>query len=308
MKYQETILNRKKLNNINQTSNKEKEKVLLVKFNGQNNCFNCIDTSFNIEISNKMVRDNYLRISSIYIDKIKENREKKENEKSSFYYKENNNLIQKELNKENFMEYINENIISNSKANIDIINLYIISGDSNIIDTHYISVEDILGFEPEIKNEGINTCKMLYFMQYLHQAQLIYYLFNKINNNETIDIVLLINYTNISGYQICLYKDGEISLKVDNLININKNESLEVNMGIISDKIKEFGKDNKIEILIAENIDENEETINAVKIGDELMKKLGMNMEEEGNLKVIYLNKDFNKKVSLNSHIFYLDE
>ena len=38
------------------------------------------------------------------------------------------------------------------------------------------------------------------------------------------------------------------------------------------------------------------------------MKKLGMNMEEEGNLKVIYLNKDFNKEVSLNSHIFYLDE
>jgi hypothetical protein len=255
-----------------------------------------------------MVRDNYLRISSIYIDKINENSENKENEKSFFYYKENNKLIQKELNKENFMEYINENIISNSKANIDIINLYIISGNSDIIDTHYISVEDILGFEPEIKNEGINTCKILYFMQYLHQAQLIYYLFNKINNSETIDIVLLINYINISGYQICLYKDGEIFLKVDNLIGINKNESLEVNMGIISEKIKEFGKDNKIEILIAENIDENDDTINAVKIGDELMKKLGMNMEEEGNLKVIYLNKDFNKEVGLNSHIFYLDE
>jgi hypothetical protein len=308
MKYQETILNSKKLNNLNASSNKEKEKILLVKFNGQNNCFNCIDTSFNIEISNKMVRDNYLRISSIYIDKINESSENKENEKSFFYYKENNKLIQKELNKENFMEYINENIISNSKANIDIINLYIISGNSNIIDTHYISVEDILGFEPEIKNEGINTCKLLYFMQYLHQAQLIYYLFNKINNNETIDIVLLVNYTTISGYQICLYKDGEIFLKVDNLIGIDKNESLEVNMGIISDKIKEFGKDNKIEILIAENIEENDETINAVKIGDELMKKLGMNMEEEGNLKVIYLNKDFNKEVSLNSHIFYLDE
>ena len=308
MKYQETILNSKKLNNLNTPSNKEKEKILLVKFNGQNNCFNCTDTSFNIEISNKMVRDNYLRISSIYIDKINENSENKENEKSFFYYKENNKLIKKELNKENFMEYINGNIISNSKANIDIINLYIISGDSNIIDTHYISVEDILGFEPEIKNEGINSCKILYFMQYLHQAQLIYYLFNKINNSETIDIVLLINYTKISGYQICLYKDGEIFLKPDNLVGINKNESLEVNMGIISDKIKEFGKDNKIEILIAENIDENSEAINAVKIGDELMKKLGMNMEEEGNLKVIYLNKDFNKEVSLNSHIFYLDE
>ena len=126
MKYQETILNSKKLNNLNTSSNKEKEKILLVKFNGQNNCFNCIDTSFNIEISNKMVRDNYLRISSIYIDKINENSENKENEKSFFYYKENSKLIQKELNKENFMEYINENIISNSKANIDIINFQVI--------------------------------------------------------------------------------------------------------------------------------------------------------------------------------------
>jgi len=79
-------------------------------------------------------------------------------------------------------------------------------------------------------------------------------------------------------------------------------------MGIISDKIKEFGKDNKIEILIAENIDENGQNINAVKNGDELMKKFGMNMEEEGNLKVIYLNKDFNKEVSLNNYIFCLDE
>jgi hypothetical protein len=36
MKYQETILNSKKLKNLNVSSNKEKEKILLVKFNGQN--------------------------------------------------------------------------------------------------------------------------------------------------------------------------------------------------------------------------------------------------------------------------------
>ena len=61
MKYQEIILNRKKLNN-NSASNDNKEKIFLVKFNGQNNSFNCNDTSLNIEISNKMVRDNYLKI------------------------------------------------------------------------------------------------------------------------------------------------------------------------------------------------------------------------------------------------------
>ena len=299
MKYQETILNSKKLNNINSTNIQTKEKIFLVKFNGQNNSFNCLDTNLNIEISNKMVRDNYLKISSIFIDK------NAENEKSYFYYKNNDKLIQNELTQENFMNYINESIVTNSKANIDIVNLYIISGDSNIIDTHYISIEDILGFEPEIKNEN-NNCKILFFMQYLHQAELIYSLFNSINNDEKIDIALLVNYNKFSGYQIGLYKEGEIFLKIENL-DINKNESLEKNMETLAGKIKEFGNEKKIEILIAENIDEEDE-INSVKIGDELMKKLGMNMEEKDNLNVQYLNKNFNKEVSLNSHIFYLDE
>ena len=299
MKYQETILNSKKLNNINSTNIQTKEKIFLVKFNGQNNSFNCLDTNLNIEISNKMVRDNYLKISSIFIDK------NAENEKSYFYYKNNDKLIQNELTQENFMNYINESIVTKSKANIDIVNLYIISGDSNINDTHYISIEDILGFEPEIKNEN-NNCKILFFMQYLHQAELIYSLFNSINNDEKIDIALLVNYNKFSGYQIGLYKEGEIFLKIENL-DINKNESLEKNMETLAGKIKEFGNEKKIEILIAENIDEEDE-INSVKIGDELMKKLGMNMEEKDNLNVQYLNKNFNKEVSLNSHIFYLDE
>ena len=299
MKYQETILNSKKLNNINSTNIQTKEKIFLVKFNGQNNSFNCLDTNLNIEISNKMVRDNYLKISSIFIDK------NAENEKSYFYYKNNDKLIQNELTQDNFMNYINESIVTKSKANIDIVNLYIISGDSNINDTHYISIEDILGFEPEIKNEN-NNCKILFFMQYLHQAELIYSLFNSINNDEKIDIALLVNYNKFSGYQIGLYKEGEIFLKIENL-DINKNESLEKNMETLAGKIKEFGNEKKIEILIAENIDEEDE-INSVKIGDELMKKLGMNMEEKDNLNVQYLNKNFNKEVSLNSHIFYLDE
>ena len=302
MKYQEIIRYSKTLNNsINSKVNNEKEKIFLIKFNGQNNSFNCIDTNLNIEISNKMVRDNYLKISSIYIDK------KKENEISYFYAYNNNKLIKNDLTKENFINYIKDNIISISKANIDIINLYIITGNSNIVDTHYISIEEMLGFEPEIKNEN-NSCKILFFMQYLHQAQLIYSLFNKINNNEKFDIVLLVNYTSFSGYQICLYNDGEIFLKMDNLSKINKNESLDKNMDILADKIKELGSERKIEILIAENIDEEDKDINAINIGDELMKKLGMSMEEKGNIKVTYLNKEYNKKVALNSHIFYLDE
>ena len=301
MKYHETIRNSKRLNNINSKSNNDKEKIFLVKFNGQNNSFNCIDTTLNIEISNKMARDNYLKISSIYIDKNKENKI------SYFYAKKDDKFIKIELNKENFMKYIYENIIPNSNANIDIINLYIISENSNIIDTHYISIEEMLGFEPEINHDN-NNCKILFFMQYMHQAQLIYSLFERINNEEKLDRALLINYTSFSGYQLALYKDGEIFLKLDNLLEVNKNESLEKNMGLIADKIKELGKENKIEILIAENIDDEDKEINAEKIGDELIKKLGMNMEEEGNIKVTYLNTDFNKKVNLSSHIFYLDE
>jgi hypothetical protein len=314
MKYKEIIYNRKTMSTINYNNypteigigDIPQKKIFLVKFNGENNSFNCSDTTLNIEISNKMVRDNYLKISSIYIDIGKTE------EKSYFYVQANNEkngLIKYELNKDNFMKYINEEIINKSKVNIDIINLYIITNNLNIIDNHYISIEEILGFEPDINSDELNNnhCKILFFLQYLHQAQMLYYLFNKISNNEKIETVILISYNTFSGYQICLYKNCEIFLKIKNW-EIKKEESLKENMSLIAEKIKEFGKEEKIEILIGENINSEDKEINAEKIGDELIKKLGMNLEEEGNLKVIYLNKDFNKEVNLNSHIFYLDE
>ena len=315
MKYQEIIYKRKKTTQINYNNyqNKagildqiKKEKIFLVKFNGDNNSFNCSDTTLNIEISNKMGKDNYLKISTIFINIDKEKN------KSCFYAIENNSnnkLMKYELNKNNFMQYINENIISKSKVNIDIINLYIITENENIIDSHYISIEDILGFEPEIKTEELNNnhCKLLFFLQYFHQAQLIYYLFNKINNDEKFENVILISYNSYSGYQICLYKNGEIFIKIEN-IELNREKSLENNLNLIAKKIKEISKEEKIEILIGENINEFDKEMNTEKIGDELIKILGMNLEEEGNLKVVYLNKDFNKEVNLNSHIFYLDE
>ena len=77
-------------------------------------------------------------------------------------------------------------------------------------------------------------------------------------------------------------------------------------MEIIADKIKEFGKENNIEILITENIDVEDKEMTAQKIGEQLIKNLDINKEDEGNMKVIYLNQDFNKEVSLNSHIFYI--
>ena len=136
---------------------------------------------------------------------------------------------------------------------------------------------------------------------------MLYYLFSKINNEEKFQNVILVNYNSFSGYQICVYKNGEIFLKMND-IELNKEETLKSNMALIAKKIKEINTEEKIEILIGENIDENDKEMNAEKVGDELIKKLGMSLEEEGNLKVVYLNKDFNNEVNLNSHIFYLNE
>ena len=302
MKYKEIINKRKNMTKINYV-NYQFDKIFSVKFNGENNAFNCSDTTLNIEISNKMGRDNYLKISSIYLDI------KKQKEQSCFYVIENNNFIKYDLNKSNFMKYINESILEKSKVNIDIINLYIITDNENIEDTHYMSIEDILGFEPEINLDELNNkyCKVLFFLQYFHQAQMLYYLFNKKNNEEIYQNVFLISYNTYSGYQICIYRNEEIYLKMEG-IEIKKEESLKNNMALIAKKIKEINNDEKIEILIGENINENDTEMNAEKIGDELIKKMGMNLEEEGNLKVVYLNKDFNNEVNLNSHIFYLNE
>ena len=302
MKYKEIINKRKQMTKINYNTY-QFEKIFLVKFNGENNSYNCSDTTLNIEISNKMGRDNYLKISTIYLNISKEK------EQSCFYVLENNNFIKYDLNKNNFMKYINENILEKSKVNIDIINLYLITNNENIEDTHYMSIEDILGFEPEINLDELNNkyCKVLFFLQYFHQAQMLYYLFSKINNEEKFQNVILVNYNSLSGYQICIYKNGEIFLKMND-IELNKEETLKSNMALIAKKIKEINTEEKIEILIGENIDENDKEMNAEKVGDELIKKLGMSLEEEGNLKVVYLNKDFNNEVNLNSHIFYLNE
>ena len=302
MKYKEIINKRKQMTKINYNTY-QFEKIFLVKFNGENNSYNCSDTTLNIEISNKMGRDNYLKISTIYLNISKEK------EQSCFYVLENNGFIKYDLNKNNFMKYINENILEKSKVNIDIINLYLITNNENIEDTHYMSIEDILGFEPEINLDELNNkyCKVLFFLQYFHQAQMLYYLFSKINNEEKFQNVILVNYNSFSGYQICVYKNGEIFLKMND-IELNKEETLKSNMALIAKKIKEINTEEKIEILIGENIDENDKEMNAEKVGDELIKKLGMSLEEEGNLKVVYLNKDFNNEVNLNSHIFYLNE
>ena len=308
LKYQETIYNSKNFINeesIRTKNEKNKENtgknMFLVKFNGQNRAYNCIDVMKNIETSNKMIVDNFISISSIFIEKNKD--------KSYFYYNKKG-LIKNELTKGNFENFVKNNILNTSNAKIDLVNLYIISGDSNIIDNHYITIEEILGFVPDIKTESTNdynNYKILFFMQYLHQAQLIYALYKNICNKESYDIVLLINYTKYGGYQICLYKDGEILINPKGFITINKQESLDKNIDVICEEIKKFGNKRRIDILITESIDEEEKEFDANKVSELINKNLNISEENEDNYKIKIMNKEFNNEVSCNSHIFYLE-
>ena len=313
LKYQETIFNRKNFNteeSLRTKNEKIKENSLkntfLIKFNGQNRAFNCSEVMQNIETSNKMVEDNFISINSIFIEKNNDN-------KTSYFYCYNNNggMNKLELNKEIFLNYIKENILNKSKATIDLVNLYIISGDSNIIDNHYIEIEKILGFIPDIKvdesNDNNNNYKILFFLQYLHQAQLIYSLFKNVCNKESYDIVLSINYTKYGGYQICLYKDGEIFINPKNFKNINKEKEIDKNIELISKEIKAYGDKRRIDILLIESIDGEEKEFNIENISQSIKKYLNIDDEEDSNIRIKKMNKEFNNEISCNSHIFYLN-
>lgn len=301
-KYQEALFSNK---NENKKSNSSKN-MLIVKFNGQNKAFNCIEVMKNLEILDKLIKDNFISIHSIFIKKDCDN----DNNNISYFYYINNNgeLVQVELTKNNFIDYIQSSILKTSNTEIDIVNLYIISGDSNIIDSHYISLEEILGFVPDIKLEsadGYNNYKILFFMQYLHQAQLIYSLYLNLLNKQSYDIVLLINYTKYGGYQICLYKNGVISINPKNYIKVNKKESFEKNIDLIVEETKKFGDERRIDILVCESIDSNDKEYDAEKICELFKKKLKIEDEDESDYKIVKMSKEFNHEIFCNSHIFY---
>ena len=104
LKYQETLFN-KTNNNEKEKDNNDKTKdkdnsgkyMFMIKFNGENKAYNSLEVMKNIEISNKLVKENFISINSIFIEKNKE----KDN-KSFFYYNNEGALIQIELTKKNF--------------------------------------------------------------------------------------------------------------------------------------------------------------------------------------------------------------
>ena len=308
LKYQEKLfLNKNKEDVKNSGKN-----LFLIKFNGQNKAFNSFDVMKNINTCDKLLEEKFISINSIYISKSK-----KENNILYFYFKKNNIFEKYELTKDNFENFLKENILkkSNSKE-IDIVNLYIILGikgnndsennNNNYYSSQISSIEDILGFVPEISDEN-GEFKILFFYQYLLQAQLIHYLFKSFFNKENKDIAILINYTKRDGFQICQYKNGEIKLNITNFKGLDKSQSLEKNMEIIYGEIKKYENKRKVEILIPESFDDEEKYFNFDKANNLIKNKLKTNDEGEDNFSLNKLDDEFIKEVEKYSHIFYLD-
>ena len=308
-KYQEKLFRNKMIEGkINDKKNIGKN-LFLIKFKGINKAFNSLDVIRNIQTCDKLIENKNININSIYVSKSLN-----ENNKSYFYFKKNNTLEKYELNKNNFENCIKDNILKNSNLEdiIEIVNIYIIkhisqnnnSTDNNNLEfSPLLNIEDILGFIPDILDEN-NKLKILFFCQYLFQAQLLYYLFKCFHNKENKDIVLLINYSKNEGFQISQYKNGEIKL---NIINLKNEENIEKNIEIICNEIKKYENKRKVDILINENIiDDKENEIDSDKLYQLIKSKLNMD-EEENSFYICKLNKEFNDDMIKYSHIFYLD-
>ena len=294
-RYQETFNNQKKING-KKISNDNKLEIIQDQLSYQ---YNINDIKENIELLNAMLVSSQVKILSFYIDQEKDE-EGEGNEKKYFYY-EKENFVKNELTQENFEAYLNENKNNNGTS---IVNLFIISGDgSEVLNNRDLSLISVLGFEPTVEDENKNS--ILYFIQYYNQAQLLYYLINKAEDQQN---ALLINYTKYGGYQIAIYINGEIITEVEELKKINKSEFLENNIELICGAIRKLGQEHVIKILVTDSVDIEENNITAEKMSETLQKTLGINSEQEGNYKIIKLNKDFNKEVKCITHLLNLIE
>ena len=260
--------------------------------------YNINDIKQNIELINSMIISFQVKILSIYLDKEKE--EGEGNEKKYFYV-EKEQLEKIELTEENFQNYIEEN---KNKVGTTIVNLFIVTGDAHeVLANRDLSLERVLGFQPNKENESKNP--VLFFVEYYDQAQLLYYLCNKTEDQQN---TILINYTKFGGYQVCIYVNGEVISEVEEFKNINKNEFLENNIELISECAKKLAQEHKIKILVTDSIDTEEKNITAEKMSETMQKCLGINAEEEGNYKIIKLDKNYIKEVERFNHLLNLIE
>ena len=310
--YQKDILQNKNLILKKKKAIKNKgSKLLIFKIDDKNKVYNCINVKQNIDAIYKMVNDKYLSIHSVFV-KIKKNKKKENNEdkdKSYFYYyKENEGLIENVLTKEIFSKYLN-NLLIISDINFNIINLYIINGDSNAnIHHNQDSLHKLLGFDPMANIEG-NVQKIIFFIQSLSQAQIIYYLYKQVYNQEQIGFICLINYTKYGGYQIIIYNNEEIIYNLKDFQGINKNASIDENIKIIIESIKKLKEyeEQKIDIVLTASVDDKENDITPDKLEQKLIEKIGQNENDKKYIKIIKTDLQFNIDLQIESHIFYLD-
>ena len=296
-KYQELMNNTKKLN---QKKPKGDNKLEVIQ-DQLAYYYDIEDIKENIELLNAMIANFQVKVLSLYLNKEKE--EGKEEAKKYFYFEkaESDKLEKCELTQENLSAYIKEN---KNEEGTTIVNLFIIEGDSGVtLSPRELSLEEGLGFGPETDPDEKNS--ILYFIQYLNQAQLLYYLCNKTEDQQN---SMLINYTKFGGYQICLYVNGEIICEIEELKKVNKNELSGQNIECICNVIKKKGQEKKIKILVTDSIDKEEKELTSEKMAEALQKSLGINGEEEGNYKIIKLNKEYNKEVERNTHLLNLIE
>ena len=289
------------LNNIKKIGGKkiDNENILQIMEDQITYKYNINEIKENIDITNSMIISSQIKILSIYID---EEKEEGEGKVKKYFYFGNENLEKTELTEENLENYIKEN---KNEMGTTIVNLFIITGnEKEFLINRELSIEKVLGFEPNIENENNNN-SILFFIQYYAQAQLLYYLCNKIEEHQN---TILINYTKFGGYQICLYVNGEIFSEVEDFKNLNKEESLEKNIEIICGCAKQFGKENIIKILVTDSIDSEEKNITTEKMSESVKKSLGIKSEEEGNYKIIELNKKYNKEMENYIHLLNLIE
>ena len=294
-KYQEQINNAKKIAG-KKVENDNKLEIY------QDNLayeYNINDIKQNIELLNSMIISSKVKILSVYLD---EEKEEGEGSEKKYFYVENEKLEKEELTEENFMKFIEEN---KNKVGTTIVNLFIVTGDEHeVLINRDLSLERVLGFQPKIDSEE-NENQILFFVQYYDQAQLLYYLCNKTEDQQD---TLLINFTKFGGYQICVYSKGEIITEVEDLKNINKNELLENNIELISGYIKKLAQEHKIKILVTDSIDTEEKNVTSDKMSENMLKSLGIKAEEEGNYQIVKLNKDYNKDVERFNHLLNLIE
>ena len=69
-----------------------------------------------------------------------------------------------------------------------------------------------------------------------------------------------------------------------------------------------MAQEHKIKILVTDSIDTEENNITAEKMSETMQKCLGIKAEEEGNYKIIKLDRNYNKEIERFNHLLNLIE